>query len=295
MGILSEVHTAPMSTPAPTPPPAETPRSAEGAVVATGWLAADSMFGSDDRRTKRAFGASVASFVVHGLFVLLAVWAVTSQAQRILDPPPPIEHVVFLNEPGPGGGGGGSPAPAPPKPMTIPKVKAPDPVPIVPPPPQVVPPPPAPMLTAPIINSDVLQASGPSSVSALQAGGGGRGSGIGSGTGSGVGPGRGGGFGDGVFSPGAGISNPVPIRKPSPPYTPDAMRMKVQGAVDFEAIVRKDGTVAEVRLIRSLDKQYGMDEEARKAALQWLFTPARDKNGNAVDVKVVIGFDLRLH
>jgi len=73
------------------------------------------------------------------------------------------------------------------------------------------------------------------------------------------------------------------------------MRMKVQGAVDVEAVVKKDGTVGDVRIIRSLDKQYGMDQEAMKAARQWLFTPARDKNGNAVPIIVVIGFDLRLH
>ena len=225
MGILSEVHPAPMSNPAPMPPPAEDPRSAKGAVVATGWLAANSMFGSEDRRTKRAFGATVASFVLHGLLLVAAIWVVTAQAKRIImEPPPPISHVVYLKDPGPGGGGGGNPAPAPPKPMTVPKTKAPEPLPIVPPPPQVVPPPPAPTLTAPIINSDVLQASGPSSISTLQAGGGGRGGGLGPGAGSGVGPGRGGGFGDGVFQPGAGISNPVPIRKPSPPYTPEAMR-----------------------------------------------------------------------
>jgi hypothetical protein len=53
--------------------------------------------------------------------------------------------------------------------------------------------------------------------------------------------------------------------------------------------------VKAVKLIKSLDRQYGMDEEARKAALQWLFMPARDREGNAVEVLVVIGFDLRLH
>src|SRR6185436_16601342 len=112
-----------MSTPAPTPP-AITDASSKGAVVASGWLAAQSMFGSEDRRTKRAFGASVATFILHGLFLLVAIWVVTTQAKRIImDPPEPIQHLVFLNEPGPGGGGGGSPAPAPPKPMSIPKTR----------------------------------------------------------------------------------------------------------------------------------------------------------------------------
>ena len=73
------------------------------------------------------------------------------------------------------------------------------------------------------------------------------------------------------------------------------MRMKVQGAVDLECVVKKDGTVGDCRVVKSLDKQYGMDQEAMKAARQWLFTPAHTKEGEAVDIIVVIGFDLRLH
>jgi len=102
-------------------------------------------------------------------------------------------------------------------------------------------------------------------------------------------------FAPGVARLGAGMANPVPIRKPSPVYTPEAMRNKIEGAVDLEAVVQRDGTVGEVRIIRSLDREFGLDQEAIKAAKQWTFTPARDRDGTPVDVVVVIGFSLRLH
>jgi len=73
------------------------------------------------------------------------------------------------------------------------------------------------------------------------------------------------------------------------------MRNRIQGAVDIQAVIRADGTVGDVRVIKSLDREYGMDEEAIKAAKQWTFTPARDRSGTAVPVLVIIGFDLRLH
>ena len=106
---------------------------------------------------------------------------------------------------------------------------------------------------------------------------------------------RSGGFAPGIARPGAGITNPVPIQRPSPPYTPEAMRNRIEGAVDIEAVVQADGTVGDVRIIKSLDSDFGMDAEALKAARQWRFTAARDRNGNAVPIVVIIGFDLRLH
>ncbi|MEO7193176.1 MAG: energy transducer TonB [Vicinamibacterales bacterium] len=279
-----------------TPPGLEAAPSPHG-VVSSGWLASNSMFGSEDKRAKRAFGASLATVLLHSFFLLLAFLALAYHAQQAVTPEPtPETHVVFLQQAGPGGGGGGSPAPAPAKALSIPKTKAPDPIPITPLP-QTVPPPPAPTLTAPIIttNASAVQASGTSSVSLSPYGGGGRGGGIGSGTGSGVGPGTGGGFGGGAFRPGAGITMPVPLRQPPPVYTPDAMRMKIVGAIDVEAVVLADGTVGDVRILKSLDRTYGMDQAALAAAKQWTFRPARDREGNAVPIIVLIGFDLRIH
>jgi TonB family protein len=77
------------------------------------------------------------------------------------------------------------------------------------------------------------------------------------------------------------------IKEVKPQYTSDAMRAKIQGAVLVECVVNTDGSVSNVRVIRSLDATYGLDEEAIKAARQWRFQPGT-RNGEPVPVLVSI-------
>src|SRR5262249_13307786 len=109
---------------------------------------------------------------------------------------------------------------------------------------------------------------GPPTASQGSRSGGGAGTGagtaVGPGSGSGLGPGSGGGTGGGVYRPGNGISNPQLLREVRPQYTADAMRAKIQGTVLLECIVRSDGTVGDVQVIRSLDSTFGLDQEAIK-------------------------------
>ena len=51
------------------------------------------------------------------------------------------------------------------------------------------------------------------------------------------------------------------------------MRAKVQGSVWLECIVMPDGSVGDVKVTRSLDPIFGLDQEAIKAAKQWRFRP----------------------
>ena len=264
--------------------------------MSPGWLASTSVPGAESRRAKRAWGASLATFLLHGLFLLIATLAITQRAHAPLRSDPiPLGRIVYIPQPGPGGGGGGSPAPAPPKPLQVMRTASPQPVPVTPP--EAIPEPAPPTLIAPILTtlSDFMQATGVSSASLSAYGGGGRGDGVGPGAGPGVGPGRNGGFGNGPSGPGAGISMPVPINKPTPSYTADAMRNKVQGSVEVEAEVLDDGTIGDVRIHKSLDRISGMDQEALRVARQWLFQPARDRDGKAVKTVVILIFDLRLH
>ena len=122
----------------------------------------------------------------------------------------------------------------------------------------------------------------------------GEGDGIGQGIGSGLGPGEGGGTGGGVYRPGANIVLPRPIREVKPQYTADAMRAKVQGSVWIETVVMPDGLVGDVRITKSLDRIFGLDEEALRAAKQWLFIPGT-RFGQPVPVLVVseLTFTLR--
>jgi periplasmic protein TonB len=126
---------------------------------------------------------------------------------------------------------------------------------------------------------------------------GGVGTGAGPGVGGGSGPRIGAGFGDGsgnLFGPGHGVTMPAVLTEVKPNYTAEAMRAKVQGAVMVEAIVREDGSVGQVRVVRPLDRAFGLDEEALKAVRKWRFRPGKHQGQNvAVIVEIELTFTLR--
>ena len=219
-----------------------------------------------------------ASIVIHVLVLGALLYAYTHR-QQIIDVIANNEKLdfIFLDppKPGPGGGGGGRPKdPEPPRKAEIKAAKAPEPIP-VPKPADV----PTPQVTVPIQTPTAVETL-PGTLSAVDvsgigAGGGGRGTGIGTGTGSGVGPGTGGGFGGGAFEPGSGITNPVLVREVKPNYTGEAMRAKLQGVVEMTAIVLPDGSIdpSRIRITRSLDSTFGLDQQAIIAVKQWRFRP----------------------
>ncbi len=91
----------------------------------------------------------------------------------------------------------------------------------------------------------------------------------------------------GIYRPGNGVVMPRVLREWKPQYTSDAMRAKVEGSVSVECVVKADGTVGSVEVVRSLDRTYGLDDEAIKAAKQWKFAPGT-KDGIPVAVVVTI-------
>jgi periplasmic protein TonB len=123
----------------------------------------------------------------------------------------------------------------------------------------------------------------------------GEGAGMGTGTrGSGFGSGYDGGSGTGAFGAGSGVTMPSILREVKPSYTAEAMRAKVQGAVMVEATVHEDGRVGQVRIVRSLDRRFGLDEEALKAVKNWRFSPGKRQGQNvAVIVEIELTFTLR--
>jgi protein TonB len=121
----------------------------------------------------------------------------------------------------------------------------------------------------------------------------GNGPGDGPGNGPGLGPGLDGGTGGDRYHPGSDVTTPVLLRQVKPSYTTDAMRAKVQGAVLLECLVRPDGSVGDVRVLRSLDSKFGLDEEAMKAAKQWRFRPGL-RLGEPVPVLITIQLDFTL-
>src|SRR5688572_11755920 len=110
----------------------------------------------------------------------------------------------------------------------------------------------------------------------------------------GPGDGPGNGIGDGVHSVGPGVTTPVPIQQVKPQYTANAMRAKVQGIVTLECVVLPDGTVGDVRVVRSLDRQFGLDDEAITAAKRWRFKPGlMSGRPVAVAIRIELTFTLR--
>jgi protein TonB len=255
------------------------------------WLGSQSIFEQrDERRLGRAMVSSVA---IHGLlFALIAIAGIHTVVEQQREAPMKFDF-VFIKQPGPGGGGGGSPQPAPPKKLEIPKPKAVEPVPAPVPPPPV---PPPPTLNAPVQTNlaQTLQAQGISSISLAPLGGGGSGGGIGSGRGNGLGEGTGGGTGGGAYQPGNGVSWPTAIRQPPPQYTSEAMRAKIQGTVKLSAVVSPDGTVTDIKVTKSLDRIYGLDNAAIDAARKWFFSPCKKDNA-AVPCAIEMELDFRLH
>ena len=91
-----------------------------------------------------------------------------------------------------------------------------------------------------------------------------------------------------------GLVAPRAIQRVMAKYTSDAMRAKIQGIVTVEAVVMPDGTVGRVRVKDSLDKSFGLDDQALIAAAQWTFQPGT-LNGQAVPVLVTFTQEFRLH
>lgn len=91
----------------------------------------------------------------------------------------------------------------------------------------------------------------------------------------------------GVFKSGAGVSSPRLIRETKPKYTPEAMRNRIEGIVEMQVIIERTGRVGAVRVTRSLDRDFGLDDQAIQAVRQWRFEPGQ-KDGVAVPVLVSI-------
>jgi periplasmic protein TonB len=119
----------------------------------------------------------------------------------------------------------------------------------------------------------------------------GHGTGSGEGLGSGIGDGSGGGIGGGPYRPGSGIEPPRLVREVKAQYTDEARRRSLSGDVILEIIVRRDGSVGDVKVLQGLGA--GLDQRAVEAVRQWRFDPATRK-GAPVDVVVEVAVEFML-
>jgi TonB family protein len=70
-------------------------------------------------------------------------------------------------------------------------------------------------------------------------------------------------------------------------YTDGAQAAKIEGDVIMRAVILPDGTVRDVTVTKSLDRVYGLDQQAVEAVRQWVFKPAT-KDGKPVAVRMAI-------
>jgi TonB family protein len=302
-----------------------TPIAASGVASSGPPPALFSLFGPAGRRSRPTSVPLAVSGTLHAGFVALAVFvtglglAPTAKSLPVEEERPVDMRLVFLNIPGPGGGGGGGGTlqkKPPPKAerkgrsaVSSPMPPRQRPIAVEPPPkPEPEPPPtltsePMPIVSAPIVQAPaedrdragVLQEARTQAQSRGPGVGGGVGSGtgtgIGAGDGNGVGPGSGGGTGGGPFRPGSGIEPPRLLREVRADYTDDARRRAIEGEVVLEIIVRHDGSVGDVKIMKRLGG--GLDERAVQAVRQWRFAPAR-RLGSPVDVIVEVAVEFKL-
>jgi len=83
---------------------------------------------------------------------------------------------------------------------------------------------------------------------------------------------------------GGRLHPPVPLHKVDPRYHPSAISERVEGRVQIAGVIRADGRVDQLRILKSVDAR--LDQSAEEALLKWEFEPAR-RNGNSVEVDVV--------
>jgi TonB family protein len=87
------------------------------------------------------------------------------------------------------------------------------------------------------------------------------------------------------------ITAPVVHRKVDPKYIAEAISEHVEGTVRLAAVIRKDGTVGSVELLRGLDAR--LDRTAEEALAKWQFAPAM-RNNEAIDVDILVEIPFRL-
>jgi len=86
------------------------------------------------------------------------------------------------------------------------------------------------------------------------------------------------------------VAGPVPLRKVDPKYPPAFIHAKVQGDVILYAIIRRDGSVDSIQVVRSLDPQ--LDQNAMEALARWKFQAAQ-REGRNVELAAIVRIPFR--
>jgi len=91
-----------------------------------------------------------------------------------------------------------------------------------------------------------------------------------------------------------GVEAPIITRRVLPKYPEKAVKVRLTGYVILEAVLGKDGSVRDIKVLRGLGRgKFGFEEAAMDALKQWEFLPG-SVNGNAADVRMTLKIDFML-
>jgi len=94
-----------------------------------------------------------------------------------------------------------------------------------------------------------------------------------------------------VSTSGGEVAEPLPLRKVDPKYPPNAIAENIEGEVILYAVIRRDGSVDSIQLVKGIDPQ--LDNNAMRALAQWKFRPA-EREGEPVDLEAIVHIPFRL-
>ena len=89
----------------------------------------------------------------------------------------------------------------------------------------------------------------------------------------------------------AELSGPVPLQKVDPKYPQTLINERVAGEVILYAVIRRDGSVDSIQVVRGIDQQ--LDANAIKALRQWKFRPGA-KQGTPIELEAIVHIPFRL-
>lgn len=91
-----------------------------------------------------------------------------------------------------------------------------------------------------------------------------------------------------------GVEAPIFTHREKPEYPERAAKIKLQGYVILEAILRKDGGIEDIKVLRTLGKgKFGFEDSAMDALKKWKFLPGK-VNGQPADVRMTLKIDFIL-
>ncbi len=89
----------------------------------------------------------------------------------------------------------------------------------------------------------------------------------------------------GATSRAGSLSAPLPLHKEDPKYPSTLMEARIEGEVILYGVIRQNGTVDSIQLIRGIDGR--LDVNAMNAFSEWKFEPAT-REGQPVDLEAIV-------